>query len=147
MISEIGREYQIKTFQKGWIAALIGVVISGLLALHDGKGEGGTTIWPLFGITNQLIAGLSLLVITLYMKITNRRSVYVFIPMIFILSMTTIALVIKLTHYFSGPEANPLLFVAGALVFILELWLILEAILALRSIGKETKASISKETV
>ncbi|MDH4127547.1 MAG: carbon starvation protein A [Spirochaetota bacterium] len=139
VITEIGAEYKIKFFKNGWIAALVGIILSAILAFHDGKGEGGTIIWQLFGTTNQLIAGLSLLIVTLYLKLKKRPNIYFLIPMIFLLSMTSIAMVINLSDYFS--KGKILLFIIGSIIFILELWLILEAILAIKNIKNKANAN------
>ncbi|MDH5682309.1 MAG: carbon starvation protein A [Spirochaetota bacterium] len=143
VISEIGKQYQIKILQKGWLAALIGVVISGFLVLHDGEGKGGLLIWPLFGTTNQLMAGLSLLVVSLYLKYSRRPVVYVIIPMIFLLAMTSISMVIQLKTYFV--KESYLLFVVGGIILILELLVILEAIFALSSTGKGKRDEPAEE--
>ncbi len=142
VITEIAGEYQIKFLQKGWLAALIGVVVSGIIALYDGEGRGGVPIWHLFGITNQMIAGLSLLIVGLYLKIAKRRSIYVLFPMVFILGMTSFAMVTNLIKYFSKSEV--VLFVIGSIIFILELWLILEAIFAIKTINQKTDTSYSE---
>lgn len=45
-------------------------------------------IWPLFGTTNQLLAGLVLLVITVYLLKCNKTIWYTFIPCIFMVIMS-----------------------------------------------------------
>lgn len=137
VITEIAKEYKISFLQKGWIAALIGVTLSAVLALHDGKGQGGLAIWQLFGTTNQLTAGLSLLVVGLYLKMTKRPKAFILIPMIFLLSITTLVMFLNLGNYFHTEEY--LLLTVGSIIFILELWLILEAVLAFRNIDLDHK--------
>jgi carbon starvation protein len=51
-------------------------------------------IWPVFGATNQLLAGLALLVITIWLRQKGRSVVFTFIPMLFMITMTLWALVI-----------------------------------------------------
>ncbi|MEC8927694.1 MAG: carbon starvation protein A, partial [Verrucomicrobiota bacterium] len=50
-------------------------------------GKGGLTLWPLFGATNQLLAGLSFLVITFYLWRRGRAIWFLAIPMVFMLIM------------------------------------------------------------
>src|SRR5690606_7147548 len=57
-----------------WAATTIAVVSAALLALSDvpekgwaGAGLGGLVLWPVFGATNQLLAGLALLVVTAWL--------------------------------------------------------------------------------
>lgn len=74
-----------------WIgtAATVGVPIL-LLALTP---EGGwLKFWTLFGASNQLLAALTLLVITLWLKQAKKRIAFTLIPMIFVLATTLTAL-------------------------------------------------------
>ncbi len=130
IIAELGAEYRMRLVQNRWVATLIAVVTCGLLALGIDRGAGGMRLWPLFGTTNQLTGALSLLVITLFL-LALRRSVWVTaIPMVFLLVMTTWAMVLNLVRYIT--QSQTVLFVVAAAVFVLELWLILEAAAAFR---------------
>ncbi len=48
--------------------------------------------WTLFGTSNQLLAGLSLLGITVWLRREGKRSFYTFLPMCFVLGITFWAL-------------------------------------------------------
>lgn len=131
IITELATEYRIKSIQNRWAATLIAVVSCGLLALSADRGAGGMRLWALFGTTNQLTAALSLLIISVFL-IRLRRSVWVTaVPMTFLLFMTTWAMVGNLIRYWT--DSQTVLLVVGAVIFVLELWLILEASLALRN--------------
>lgn len=52
--------------------------------------------WTLFGTSNQLLAGLTLLSIGVWLKRSGRRAWYVFAPMIFVMSITVWALAIQI---------------------------------------------------
>ena len=52
------------------------------------------------------------------------------IPMVFLLVMTTWAMVLNLVRYWS--DSQPLLLAVGGAVFVLELWLVFEAVAGLR---------------
>ena len=132
IVSELGAQYRIKAMQNRWLATGIAVASCGLLALGIDRGAGGMRLWPLFGTTNQLTAGLSLLVITLFL-LRLRRPIWVtVIPMVFVLFMTTWAMVINLTGYVS--DSRILLLGVGAAIFVLELWLVFEAVVAFRRV-------------
>ena len=62
----MGNIYDISLIQKPLVATLLAVGSCLLLAFGAGgaDGSGGLQIWPLFGTTNQLLAGLTLMVIT-----------------------------------------------------------------------------------
>lgn len=87
-------------------------------------------LWPLFGTTNQLTGALTLLVVTLFL-IKLKRPVWVTaIPMVFLLFMTTWAMVLNLVRYYT--DSHAVLLAVGGAIFVLELWLMLEAAGALR---------------
>jgi carbon starvation protein len=52
--------------------------------------------WTLFGTSNQLLAALSLLGITVWLKRNGKRYWYTFFPMLFVLSITLWSLVLQL---------------------------------------------------
>lgn len=56
-------------------------------------------IWPLFGTTNQLLAGLTLLVITVMLVKLGRPMYYTLLPLVFLLIMTTLALLLQLKTF------------------------------------------------
>jgi carbon starvation protein len=66
IIQEWGVIYGIPALNKGVVATIIAVGACLLLAFGAGgaSGSGGLIIWPLFGSTNQMLAGLTLLVIS-----------------------------------------------------------------------------------
>ncbi len=66
IIQEWGDIYNIPLLKKGILATLLAVTCCLLLAFGAGgaSGSGGLIIWPLFGSTNQILAGLTLLVIS-----------------------------------------------------------------------------------
>lgn len=77
-------------------ATLVFPVIFTFVTLHDAQGNpvpAWQAIWPLFGATNQLLAALALLVIFVWLKKTGKNSVFVALPMAFMLTMTLWALV------------------------------------------------------
>lgn len=132
IVAELGSEYDVKVMQNRWVATGIAVLCCGFLALGLDRGAGGMRLWPLFGTTNQLTAGLSLLVVTLFL-LRLRRPVWVtVIPMVFLLFMTTWAMVVNLVRYYS--DSQMLLMGVGGLIFVLELWLVLEAVAAFRRV-------------
>lgn len=54
-------------------------------------------IWPVFGATNQLLAGLALLVIIVWLKVKKIPYTFVLFPAIFMMITTLVALVLLLT--------------------------------------------------
>ncbi len=130
IISELGAEYRIKFAQNRWIATTLAVSSCALLALGVDRGAGGMRLWPLFGTTNQLTGAMSLLVITLFLFSLKRNIWVTMVPLGFLLVMTTWAMVINMIGYWTSETW--VLFGVGGLIFVLVLWLVFEALAAVR---------------
>ncbi len=131
ILEELGSQYDLKPLKNGLVATLFAVVTVGALALGVDRGAGGMRIWPLFGTTNQLTGALTLLVLTIYLLSLRRNAWVTAVPMLFLFVMTTWAMVGQLARYFGSQW---MLFAFGAAIFVLELWLIMEAVIALRRV-------------
>ena len=134
VVVELATACKIKPLANRQVATAFAVLTAAGLAFYNGSGKGALTLWPLFGCLNQLLAGLALLVVTIYLA---RRGVGVFytaVPMAFMIFMTAWAMVIKIADFYhaqGGP--NWLLLVIAVIVFLLEVWMIIESIAALRT--------------
>lgn len=144
IIEELGAQYRVRAMQNGIIASVLAVVAVGALALGVDRGAGGMRIWPLFGTTNQLTGALTLLVITTVLLVKKRNAWVTGIPMVFLFFMTTWAMIEQLADHFASQW---MLFGVGALIFVLEVWLILEAVVVLRKVlGRgEAPATVTDE--
>jgi carbon starvation protein len=134
ILNELGEEYKVKPLTKLHTSTMIAVGASAALVILPegprGLGSGGYILWPLFGTSNQLLAGISLLLITIWLKRQGRPIVYTLIPMIFVLFMTLWAMVEQVVFDWSGAGAsdfNLLLFSFGAIILGFSLWILLEA--------------------
>ena len=133
VIGELGEAYGIKALKNRYIGAFLAIVPPLALALFaqvpgKGPGSGGFLLWPLFGATNQLIAGITLLLITLYLKRSKKPFVYTLVPMVFLVAMTTASIFFNLKYFLD----NTLLFSLSAIMLVLAVWLILEAVVVSR---------------
>ena len=143
IIAELGVQYHIKVVQNRWLATFIAVTSCAALALGIDRGAGGMRLWALFGTTNQLTAGLTLLIVSIFL-LKMRRNIWVtVVPMAFLLFMTTWAMVSNLIRYVNDSQA--LLIAVGGAIFVLELWLIFEAVLAFRRAMSERNAVTATE--
>ena len=77
------------------IATLVIPVIFTFVTLYDASGNpipAWKAVWPVFGSTNQLLAGLALLVVYVWQKRKGKKTIFIVIPMVFMLAMTLWAL-------------------------------------------------------
>jgi carbon starvation protein len=123
VFEEFFRLKNVKSRYVSTLATLVLPAIFVLITLEDSSGKpipAWKAIWPVFGATNQLLAGLVLLVIAVWLKKTGKKSTFVLIPMFFMNIMTIWALVLLLFQYkFSliGIIAGILLLLAIVLIF------------------------------
>ena len=103
IVQEMGTIYNIPPLQNGYTATAIAVGACLILAFGAGgtDGSGGMLIWPLFGTTNQLLAGLTLLVISVILVKLGRPARYTLTPMIFVTSMAFLSAVYQLWDLYS----------------------------------------------
>jgi carbon starvation protein len=131
IVQEWGNIYNIKFLQGRWISTTVAVGACLALAFGagEGRGTGGLEIWPLFGTTNQLLAALTLLVLSVFLMTRGRPSVYTLVPFAFILTMTIWAALRSLRDYYV--QGRMLLVVMDVVILIATIWVLLEALGAL----------------
>jgi carbon starvation protein len=64
-------------------------------------------LWQLFGASNQLMAALSLLVVTVWLKSSNRNPTYALWPMLFMYITTIAATVVTARNLYETIATNP----------------------------------------
>jgi len=108
-----------------WTSTIITLVLPAVLAFMTYTTPSGQAIpvwraiWPVFGATNQLLAGLALLAVTVWLKRTGRSWIFTAIPMVFMVGMTltaTVMLVISGTTATAVRVISAFLFVLGTLM-------------------------------
>ncbi|MGB1763394.1 carbon starvation CstA family protein [Alloalcanivorax xenomutans] len=106
IFQEWGEIYNLAWMRRPMPATLLAVGACVLLAFGAGgaDGSGGLLIWPLFGTTNQLLAGLTLLVVTVMLVRLGRPTRYTLVPLVFLLVMTLAALLIQLRGFYEKQD-------------------------------------------
>ena len=129
-IEEIGESLKFQPLRNRYLSSSIAVAAIAFFAFYkiDGKAA-GLVLWQLFGSTNQLLAGLALLVVAVYLVKRGKPAWPYLIPMAAMLLTTIIAIGMKLREY--AASERWLLFSVGAAILLIALWLIVEAIGAL----------------
>jgi carbon starvation protein len=135
LLTEVNDNYHIIPQRDQRTLLIITVVVAAMLALHDGRGQGGLVLWPLFGLWNQVLAVFGLLLIGLALRRRQRVVGYVFVPMIFLVVVTSWALILQLVRWWTS--ADWLLIVGGISLLVVEFWLVWEA---LRTLHKSVPA-------
>ncbi|AVI63357.1 carbon starvation CstA family protein [Halomonas sp. GFAJ-1] len=132
IFQEWGDIYNQQWMKKPAIATGLAVGSCLLLAFGAGgaDGSGGLIIWPLFGTTNQLLAGLTLLVITVMLVRMRRPMWYTLAPLCFLLVMTILALLIQLRTFWN--QGNMFLLVLDVVVLIAAIMVAMECASALK---------------
>jgi len=136
-LQELGRAWRITPLVNPTLSTLLAVGLIGFFALLKAPdpvtGElksVGALLWQLFGASNQLLAALSLLVVSLYLRSLGRPTLYTLLPMCLMLVATLTALVIGMQGF--AAKGNTLLLGVSAVIFALAVWLVGEAIVAWR---------------
>jgi carbon starvation protein len=90
-------------FKNANVATFISMLLTLLLVLT------GTWIylWQLFGASNQLMAALSLLIVTLWLRSTGRNPAYALYPMLFMYITTMAATLITAYNLYASILSNP----------------------------------------
>ncbi len=131
IVAELATAWGAPAAAKKHPATIIAVGTALFLAFYNGTGKGALTLWPLFGATNQLLAGLALLVVTIYLARKKVSMVYTGIPMLFMIFMTTWAIILNIQKFYG--TSNWLLLGIGLAVFVLEVWMIIESMIVLKT--------------
>jgi carbon starvation protein len=137
IIQEWGSIYDLPVLTGRGVSTVVAVVCC--LALAFGAGEGGgLEIWPLFGTTNQLLAGLSLLVLSVFLLKLGRATVYTLVPFGFLLFMTIWALGEQLMTFWE--QGSYFLVFLDVVILGATILVALESFAALRRARKEVPA-------
>ena len=139
VVQELLHSINLSPLANKYFATAVPLSLAFIVALTKGPsgkmGTGGLFLWPLFGATNQLLAGLAFLVTVFYLWRRGKPIWFAAVPMALMLAMPAWAMCWKL---FNGTDGwlgfgetpfNPLLTSFGLFILGLQLWIIIEAVL------------------
>jgi len=149
VIQELGSTMCLAPLTNKYVATGLAVVLGGAMAMLPAPGKaagtGGLILWPLFGATNQLLAGLAFMVIVFYLWRRRKPIWFALFPMVLMLIMPAWALLWQLFNQTSGwlwplwammtSQAawewtnSHLLLGIGLAVIGLQVWMVVEGIL------------------
>lgn len=121
IIAEFGGATKLKLFKNKFISTLISVIPAYFIATNDALRN---ELWTTFGASNQMLAALTLMILSIYFWKRNKNIIPILIPMIFIMIIALFALVLR----FNQSTTNLLTLINGTLI-ILIIWMIGEGII------------------
>ena len=124
LVSELGEAYGVKALGNRYLAGGVGVGLALLLAVTQAGGKGGLILWPLFGTTNQLVAGITLLMVSVWLRRQGRPVVYTLVPAVLVAAATVAAMISEVFGYFETHAW--LLAIMGTVVLACDVWVIVE---------------------
>ncbi len=134
VVAEIADDMKLPVLSGRYPATVIAVISAAILAFLDTSGgqirfganaTGALRLWPLFGTVNQLMAALSLLVVTMYLRRKGGTSWLIAgLPCIIILSITCWAMVLNEIGFIH--QKNWLLGSVGAVILVMAVWMTAE---------------------
>ena len=109
------------------------VLVIAFFAFYEIGGKpAGLALWRLFGTTNQLLAGLALLTVSLYLHQRGKNPWFTAVPMVFMLLSTFVAMFSNLRDFYAQwSEGGSVLFLVGLILLVLAVWLTIEAAISL----------------
>jgi carbon starvation protein len=131
VIQELAGTLHVQPFTNRYAATGLSVVGGGAMAMIPGPagpGSGGLMLWPLFGATNQLLAGLAFVVIVIYLWRRGLPVAFAMIPGLALLAIPGWAMADQVFRDFL-PAKNWPLVAFGFAILALQVWMAIEAIL------------------
>ena len=118
-----------------WVGTLVTVALPVYFVAFAPAGS-WVKFWTLFGASNQLLAALTLLAITVWLHQRRQKIAYTLVPMLFVLVTTLYALVLLTISNFAVATRDPVAMVNGissAALILLALYLVMRALFRVRA--------------
>jgi carbon starvation protein len=118
----------------GRIAATFITLVAPAAFLLLAREKAYLVAWPIFGTSNQLLASLTLLAVSVWLIKTGKNALFTLLPMAFMLVMTMWSLVIQIAPWLRSlasravaPTDVAISGVCGSILMVLSVWLLVEA--------------------
>jgi len=135
VIQELATTLRLSALTNKYAATGVAVVLGGCLAMLPAEvgrpyGTGGLILWPLFGATNQMLAGLAFLVTFFYLWRRNKPIWFIAGPTALMLILPIWGLTYQMFHPDFGWLCNGkyLLLTIGLIVLAVQAWIVIEGV-------------------
>jgi carbon starvation protein len=129
VLAELGAVYRVRALSNRWLAGALAAG-SVLLLIYADYEQGAKSLWPVFGATNQVLAGFTLAICALYLRSMGRRSWAFGVPAVIVMAITFTAMAVQIARDFRAEKW--LVTSVGAAVAVLATFIALESALAWR---------------
>ena len=132
VVQELGDAVGIAPLRNMYVATGVAVAAGLSIAMFpgpNGPGSGGLILWPLFGATNQLLAGLSFMVIAFYLIRYNKPVWFLIPPMILMIVLPAWAMISQIVGWLQADVIDWRLVGIGLFIEFLQAWMIVEGLL------------------
>ena len=138
-IQEMGCTMGVKALNNRYVATLLAVSAMGFFAFFEVDGKpAGLFLWTLFGTTNQIMAGMTLLTVTIYLYRKKKPILYTLLPMILVLGATISGM---LMGVFKAIDQHQWLVASvGSVIFLLAFWVLVEGLLVVKRVRDDRKS-------
>ncbi len=137
ILMEVGDSLKIQVLKNRYIATLIAIIPALWLTLWQvtdqstgSSTQAGWVLWPIFGASNQMLAALTLMILSIYYWKRNRPVLPLVIPFIFITIITLTTLMVKIQSF---AMTNQILLVIDGILIALILWMLYEGWMVFRT--------------
>lgn len=132
ILNEFGIATGVRALSNRYTATIVAIIPAILLAFWNvvepdtgTMRQAGWVLWPIFGASNQMLAGLTLMVLTLYYWQKKRPILPLLIPMFFVMGITITALVVNAIQFYGQ---NSILFGLTIILLGLIIWMAYEGV-------------------
>lgn len=139
VVQELANTFNVRPLTTKHGATLFAVIIAAVVAAlpppnmtwANGMGKGGLILWPVFGATNQLLAGLAFMVVAFYLARRKKPTWFIVFPAILMLVVPFCAMLYQLGAFNPNgwwPKREWHLVVTGVIIVALQVWMVAEAL-------------------
>jgi carbon starvation protein len=149
-IEELAAAFGIKRTLNRYLVSIAACASIAFFAFFEVGGKpAGLALWALFGTTNQLLASLTLIMVTVYLRARRWPAWPTALPALFMLGSTLVAMVQNLMGFVANAQRAEdatgylLLAAVGGVLLLLGVWLVIEsAFVLIKGVDKVEHAEI-----